>query len=332
MREHGLDIIRISRHNNARPLCAPYQGGLFSISNRSGFIEDIFGERHEYFPLNSTTYGEPAGLFGINCGHYGTAIRDKAFFPNNEQATDEDDAEYKQALEERERKWKVRENEVLAEMFKAVGDDEYAEIYEKKARQAAAELEAWRRVLTRGRGSGRIGSRHGANELIRISQVDINNDSAVNLEINKFISEFSNSSVEYSLDISHNGNAYLVRGGDGAVNSTELIGSEALKGSIGIHNHPLREGFSIGDSFSKWDLYDAAVNKKGRQELVSGERRNAFEFTEDITIDEIFNAWQMAEAVVGDKAINGYVFDFKQHEVLKELGRFLRGFVYYENI
>lgn len=57
--EYGADLIEVSSHAGARPLCAPYQGKIFSISGKS----------EKYPPLSSTSYGEPAGLFMINCGH-----------------------------------------------------------------------------------------------------------------------------------------------------------------------------------------------------------------------------------------------------------------------
>lgn len=56
----GSDLIEISTHAGARPRCAPYQGRVFSIS----------GTHSKYPALSSTSYGEPAGLFGINCGHF----------------------------------------------------------------------------------------------------------------------------------------------------------------------------------------------------------------------------------------------------------------------
>lgn len=58
--EYGNDLIRISAHAGARPLCAPYQGKVYSLS----------GRHPKYPPFSSTSYGEPAGIFGINCGHY----------------------------------------------------------------------------------------------------------------------------------------------------------------------------------------------------------------------------------------------------------------------
>ena len=32
-------------------------------------MEDLDGNRVEIIPISSTSYGEPAGLYGINCGH-----------------------------------------------------------------------------------------------------------------------------------------------------------------------------------------------------------------------------------------------------------------------
>lgn len=59
MNEHGLDLVEIDSHAGARPLCAPYQGKVFSLR----------GETKGYPTLSSTSYGDPAGLFGCNCGH-----------------------------------------------------------------------------------------------------------------------------------------------------------------------------------------------------------------------------------------------------------------------
>ena len=67
--DYNNDLIQVDKHAGARPLCAPYQGRIFSTSGRSGTVEDAFGKKHRFEPLSSTSYGEPAGLFGINCGH-----------------------------------------------------------------------------------------------------------------------------------------------------------------------------------------------------------------------------------------------------------------------
>jgi hypothetical protein len=272
-------------------------------------------------------------LFGIHCGHFGFPVHEKAFYPSASiVSTDEDNDEQKLVAEERERKWAVRESEIRAEAFEAAGDKEFAEIYAKKARQAAGELEVWRRILTKSRRNVKIGNRDGKNELVRITRVNINNDTAVNTEFNQFANEFRNADIEHSLDISPNGNAYLVRGGNGTVNSANLIGKENLIGSIGIHNHPPWDGFKTSDSFSYMDLLDAAKYQKGIQFLVSGERRNAFLLTEAVTAEEITIAWIEAENAVYGNPVNDYDLMFKQESILKELGRHLRGFKFYEDI
>ncbi|EIJ79122.1 protein gp4 [Bacillus methanolicus PB1] len=59
MAEYGVDLIEVSSHMGARPKCAPYQGRIFSLS----------GTSDKYPPFSSTSYGQPDGLFGINCRH-----------------------------------------------------------------------------------------------------------------------------------------------------------------------------------------------------------------------------------------------------------------------
>jgi hypothetical protein len=46
---------------------APYQGKIISMSNGSGYTTDRDGNRVSYISVGQTTYGEPDGLWGINC-------------------------------------------------------------------------------------------------------------------------------------------------------------------------------------------------------------------------------------------------------------------------
>jgi hypothetical protein len=58
--EWGTKFIMVSAHSGARPLCFPYQGRVFNTTH----------EAIDEFPSSyNTSYGEPAGLFGINCRH-----------------------------------------------------------------------------------------------------------------------------------------------------------------------------------------------------------------------------------------------------------------------
>ena len=65
----GGDFIEISSHSGARPLCSQDQGQVFSLSGYSGYIEDLDGGKVKVRPWSSSTYGKPAGILGINCGH-----------------------------------------------------------------------------------------------------------------------------------------------------------------------------------------------------------------------------------------------------------------------
>lgn len=69
MEDYGTSVFQVSSHAGARPLCYPYQGKFYSWNNTSGEIQLGDGSYVHYEPLDSTSYGEPAGLFGINCGH-----------------------------------------------------------------------------------------------------------------------------------------------------------------------------------------------------------------------------------------------------------------------
>ena len=69
IRSCGGDFIEVSSHIGARPLCSQDQGQVFSLSGYSGYIEDLDGSKVKVRAWSSSSYGKPAGIFGINCGH-----------------------------------------------------------------------------------------------------------------------------------------------------------------------------------------------------------------------------------------------------------------------
>jgi hypothetical protein len=115
MKEWGIDLIEISSHSGARPLCAPFQGRIFSVS----------GSSQKYPPLSSTSYGKPAGLFGINCGHvkypFIEGVSEQTYKPypplKNAKA-------YKQSQVQRAHERGIRKAKTQYEMFKAAGDQD----------------------------------------------------------------------------------------------------------------------------------------------------------------------------------------------------------------
>lgn len=68
--EYGDDMYQVSWHNAARPLCFPWQAKVISRSDTPMDVEDGEGNTVHVYAQSETTYGEPAGLFGVNCGHY----------------------------------------------------------------------------------------------------------------------------------------------------------------------------------------------------------------------------------------------------------------------
>ena len=89
--EYDIDLVEISSHLGARPLCEPYQGKVYSRS----------GDSDKYPPLSSTSMGEIAGLFGINCGHRMYPYVEGAKKTNNPYPKKLNDKAYKLSQEQR---------------------------------------------------------------------------------------------------------------------------------------------------------------------------------------------------------------------------------------
>lgn len=68
--QYGNDLYQVSWHDGARPLCYPWQGKVISRTDQSRDVQDDEGNTVHVYAQSETSYGEAAGLFGINCGHY----------------------------------------------------------------------------------------------------------------------------------------------------------------------------------------------------------------------------------------------------------------------
>lgn len=142
MEDYGLDLIEVTAHAGARPLCYPFQGKLFSMSNRSGVTTDLNGEEIPYAPFNTTSYGEPAGLFGINCGHF-----KYPFIPGFSRQRDwpvqdqeENDRVYAESQQQRALERNIRYAKREAEIMNAAGDTEGAIAANKNVKAAQANM------------------------------------------------------------------------------------------------------------------------------------------------------------------------------------------------
>lgn len=100
--QYGNDLYQVSWHNGARPLCYPWQGKVISRTDWSRDVVDDEGNTVHVYAQSETSYGEAAGLFGINCGHYPIP-----FIPGfsrirpPEQNKEQNDKEYQESQQQR---------------------------------------------------------------------------------------------------------------------------------------------------------------------------------------------------------------------------------------
>lgn len=138
----GLNLIQIDSHPGARPKCAKDQGKIFSLDNTSGYTEDLYGKKIRYYPWNSSSYGEPDGILGINCHHHkwphvpGVSVQ--RYFPTDDM--DANDKIYKQTQVQRALERDVRKQKRECMMFDEIGDTEAFEEASVKLKSKEARL------------------------------------------------------------------------------------------------------------------------------------------------------------------------------------------------
>ena len=123
--QYGINLIEVSSHMGARPLCATYQGRIFSRDGSRGVTTDGAGGKIYYTPLLETSYGQPAGLFGINCGHvqypFVPGINFQRYFPYPKE---ENDRRYMQFQQQRAMERGIRAAKRECMMLQETGDTE----------------------------------------------------------------------------------------------------------------------------------------------------------------------------------------------------------------
>lgn len=144
MDEFGQDVFEVSSHPGSRPKCRPWQGKLISRSGRTIEITDINGKKYKVIPLSQTSFGEPDGLFGINCWHRPRGVSDGLFRKSSVEYDDEEDKEiYNKVCKQRELERRVRKSKTEADMLEAAGDTEGAKEVRKRAAEQNKQLKAY---------------------------------------------------------------------------------------------------------------------------------------------------------------------------------------------
>lgn len=125
-RDAGVNLIQIDSHSGARPKCAKDQGKLFSLDNTSGETEDLYGKKIKYYPWNSSSYGEPDGILGINCKHHKwpfvPGVNIQRYFPTED--FEENDKLYKETQVQRALERDVRHQKRECRLYDGTGDSE----------------------------------------------------------------------------------------------------------------------------------------------------------------------------------------------------------------
>lgn len=126
--DYGVETFQIVPHYGARPLCAPYQGHYFSWDGSGGKVHDLYGNTYSYDSIYNTSYGQPAGIFGINCRHTTRVCADGLFVPRDEPFTKEENEKnqevYENLQKQRYYERQVRSAKREALCMKEIGNEE----------------------------------------------------------------------------------------------------------------------------------------------------------------------------------------------------------------
>lgn len=141
--EYGNDLYQVSYHDGARPLCYPWQGKVISRIDWSRDVKDDAGNTVHVYAQSETTYGEPAGLFGINCGHFPIP-----FFPGfsrirpPKQTEEEAAKEYAESQKQRALERKLRYEKRDLAVLKAQGaSKEEIKAQQEQVKKARTQLD-----------------------------------------------------------------------------------------------------------------------------------------------------------------------------------------------
>ena len=141
MDDYGDDLYQVSHHDGARPLCYPWQGKVISREDRSREVTDGDGNKVHVYAQSETSYGEPAGLFGINCGHYPIPfIPDFSRIRPPEQDKEQNDKEYAESQQQRKLERDYRNAKRDLNVAKAREDEEEIQKQKARVREARTKL------------------------------------------------------------------------------------------------------------------------------------------------------------------------------------------------
>lgn len=143
--QYGNDLYQVSSHAGARPLCYPWQGKVISRTDMVRDVEDLDGNTVHVYAQSETTYGQAAGLFGINCKHYPmTFIPGFSTLKGQPQSEKVNEKTYEESQQQRALERKLRFEKRELSVLKAQGADQEAiKAQRNKVFEASADIDAF---------------------------------------------------------------------------------------------------------------------------------------------------------------------------------------------
>lgn len=139
--EYGNSLVSVRTNATARPGCAPWQGTVIDFSDQGGTFADGHGGSVYAYPVSATSYGQAAGIFGINCNHTppipfiaGSSVVRHAGTVDREES----DANYQLTQRQRRLERAVRQAKREAAMYQAQGAVDEAAAARQVVRQRQA--------------------------------------------------------------------------------------------------------------------------------------------------------------------------------------------------
>lgn len=272
----GNDYIEISSHLGARPLCSQDQGHIFSLSGNTTPIEDGSGKTIYPRAWSTSTYGEPAGILGINCGHSRYAFIPSLSIKRDVDFTkEENDAAYKEKQQQRLYERTIRNKKREIAMLKEINaeDDfirsktkqlsnynkEYREFLDRTGRTRISGNE-WIGTsnITKGLASSNKITKESHKSPVLLQELTKVNNKNINKVINKYENMIKDDKIENAIVITTKGKVYQCFGNTTNVWPDSDLENELI-GAIITHNHPKKEtnySFSSADIklFEKYSL------------------------------------------------------------------------------
>lgn len=265
----GNDYIEISKHSGARPKCADDQGQIFSLSGNTKPIKDGRGKEIKVRKWSSSSYGEPDGILGINCGHTRYAFVPNLSIHREPKFTKaENDADYIEKQQQRLYERSIRKKKREIQMLEEIGADkdylkkknnqlrdyrnQYTSFLNKTGRTRISSNE-WigNKKILQGLSNSNSNSKHTTNhpKHTLLEKIPVNQTS-ITKTIKKYETIIKDDIIENAIVITSSGDVFQCFGNSTNVYPDIDLG-EKLVGATVTHNHPEKE---TSYSFSENDI------------------------------------------------------------------------------